>query len=67
MFVMALQLVRNKKLLSKGVAMHAYGVSIYYACTGITWAELSQMSAKVELVLTSTRSASSLIPKKLKR
>ena len=26
--------IRNEKLRSKGVAMHAYGVSVYHACTG---------------------------------
>ena len=26
--------IENKKLRSKGVAMHAYSVSAYYACTG---------------------------------
>ena len=45
--------IKIEKLRSKGVAMHAYSISAYYACTGnqliSNWAEPSEMNAKVEL------------------
>ena len=45
--------IKIEKLRSKGVAMYVYSVSTYYACTEnqliSTWAEPSEMNAKVEL------------------
>ena len=45
--------IKIEKLRSKGVAVYAYSISAYYACTGnqliSTWAEPSEMNTKVEL------------------
>ena len=47
--------IENKKLWSKGVAMYAYSISVYYARTGsqligLGWS-CSKMNAKVKLVV----------------
>ena len=63
-----------EKLRSKSVAMHAYGVSIYYTYTGSQlngpgWScsKWTQRSGEGRILLLITRAASSLMPKKLKR
>ena len=38
--------VENEKLRSKGVAMHAYSVSAYYACTGNQLIRLGRSRSK---------------------
>ena len=62
----------NEKLRSKGIAMHTYSVSVYYAWTGnqlnglgqsrSKWTQRSNLSRTSSI----TRAASSSIPKKLK-
>ena len=37
-----------KKIRSKGVAMHAYGVSVYRKSIKCTWVEPFKMNAKIE-------------------
>ena len=63
-----------KKLRSKGVAMHAYGVSIYYMYTrsqlnGSGWSHLkwAQRSSKSRTSPSIFRATASSMPKKLKR
>ena len=62
-----------EKLRSKGIAMHAYGVSVYYAYTGSQlngpgWSrsKWTQRSSEGRISSSITRAASSM-PKKLKR
>ena len=64
----------NKKLRSKAVVMHAYSVSVYYACTrsqlnrlGQSHSKWAQRSSDCWNLLLITRAASSSMPKKLKR
>ena len=63
--------IKIEKLRSKGVAMYAYSVSAYYACTGkqliSTWVEPSEMNANGRTSSSITRAASSPLPKKQKR
>ena len=62
-----------EKLPSKGVAMHAYGISVYYAYTqsqlngpGWSHSKCTQRSSESQISPSITRAASSSMPKKLK-
>ena len=63
-----------EKLRSESVAMHAYGISVYYVYTGSQlngpgWShsKSTQRSSEDRILSSITRAASSSMPKKLKR